>query len=141
MLSSLCLLIILSTWPITVRFISLFSFSKPIYYFPFQKINIASSFKHWSLKFSKLRCFILKKGKSTKEKQICVTTGLLAPLQEVITLDSLDNLSWKWILVLLTAINIFNFCSIVKALLSIWKYILNFLTVYWFHEVRVNHLQ
>ena len=35
-------------------------------------------------------CFI---PASTKEKQICVTTGLLAPLQEVITLDSLDNLS------------------------------------------------
>ena len=40
-----------------------FSFSKPIYYFLLQKINITSSFKHWSLKFTRLSCFILKRGK------------------------------------------------------------------------------
>ena len=40
-----------------------FSFSKPIYYFLLQKINITSSFKHWSLKCTRLRCFILKRGK------------------------------------------------------------------------------
>lgn len=40
-----------------------FSFPKPIYYFPLQKINIISSFKHWNLKLSQLRCFTLKKEK------------------------------------------------------------------------------
>lgn len=53
-------------------------FSKPIYYFPLWKININSSFKHQSLEFSRLRCFILKKIKvqqTSADSCNCRNTG------------------------------------------------------------------
>lgn len=70
-----------------------FSFSKPTYYFPLRKINIGLSFKHWSLKFSQVRCLTLKKGKIYQEELITVTAGVLVPSQEEIIGDALANLS------------------------------------------------
>lgn len=45
-----------------------FSFSKPTYYFPSQKINSTLFFKHWSLKFSQLRGLLLKEREIYKSR-------------------------------------------------------------------------
>lgn len=95
MLSSLHLFIILSTLPLTVRFVSfsflqaylLFSFAEHQHQFILQTLE----FKIFSVKM----LYIKEEKKCTKQEHIGATAGILTLLQEAITVGAMENLSHK----------------------------------------------